>query len=289
MKRRTSNRVKSEAEFLKIFDPDFLREAAEVDSTIAAAMAPMINLGRVIERAKARAEVAFKQREAVEDWAALDNMACVGAERPWREAACEYIWELSSIELRVVYADCTPEDFESQARLVVDVHSQKVYEEKVRLYERSFGTEGSKAAFLEYVKKQLDPRVRADCLERWQKRAAAISTISNAAPQLKSWNTDRSSAQSATGISESPPSDAVVQMLSKVIEKQITTFEDWAGSHRIARTTLFDWKRLRLAGKTLKGRVSGVKNAEIEKAVECDAKTLGLQPGPTRTDTDSSE
>jgi hypothetical protein len=286
MKRRQSRRVRSEAEFLKLIDPAYLRELSEFDPAIAGAVAPATAFVRAMEGSTARAELAFRQREAVENWArqnvdetsrdVVDRMDCVGAKRPWREAACEYVWELSSTMLRVAYADCTPKDFESLARLVVDVYSEKVYEEKVSLYEQSLGTEGSKAAFQEYVRKRLDPRVRADCLEKWQKRAAAISIFSNTEPQLKGWNTVQCA-------------DAVVQMLLKVIEKQYTTIEDWARIHGIARTTLYEWKHLRLAGKTLRGKVSEEMNAEIEKAIESDAKELGLRPGPTRTDTDLSK
>jgi hypothetical protein len=46
---------------------------------------------------------------------------------------------------------------------------------------------------------------------------------------------------------------------------------------------VFDWKKARVAGKCLKGKVSDPKIAEIEQAIEKDAQALGLT---TRTCSD---
>jgi len=88
-------------------------------------------------------------------------------------------------------------------------------------------------------------------------------------------------------IFEQAQGKAIVDLLLRVVERQNITIEGWAQSHRIGRTTVFDWKAARLAGKSSKGKVSDPKCAEIEKAIEEDAETLGLVPGrAARTDPD---
>ena len=69
----------------------------------------------------------------------------------------------------------------------------------------------------------------------------------------------------------------------KIVAKKNISIETWAKDHKFGRTTVFDWKALRLSGKSLKGKVSDSKSAEIEKAIEDEAKALGL---PARTDSD---
>ena len=70
--------------------------------------------------------------------------------------------------------------------------------------------------------------------------------------------------------------DELVELLDRIVYEQGTTLEKWAHFHKIGRTTLLDWKALRLAGKPLKGKVSAEKNAEIETAIREDARTLEL-------------
>jgi hypothetical protein len=80
-----------------------------------------------------------------------------------------------------------------------------------------------------------------------------------------------------------PVKDAHVDLLEAILNKEPTTLEKWAMEHKFGRTTVFDWKALRSAGKSLSGKVSAPKNAEIERAIDEDAKTLGLG---TRTSSD---
>ena len=70
--------------------------------------------------------------------------------------------------------------------------------------------------------------------------------------------------------------DAHVDLLEAILKKGPTTLEKWAKGHKLGRTTVFDWKALRSAGKSLSGKVSTPKNAEIEQAIDEDAKALGL-------------
>jgi hypothetical protein len=78
-----------------------------------------------------------------------------------------------------------------------------------------------------------------------------------------------------------------VSLLDKIVEKEQITIERWAADHRVGRTTVFDWKALRQAGKPLKGKVSSEMSTAIEEAIEKHAKELGLQLGPiTRTSSD---
>lgn len=77
--------------------------------------------------------------------------------------------------------------------------------------------------------------------------------------------------------------DPHLSLLETILEKRFTTLEKWAREHKLGRTTVFEWKSLRSAGEPLKGKVSPEKSAAIEKAIEEDAKTLGLT---TRTDSD---
>jgi len=80
-----------------------------------------------------------------------------------------------------------------------------------------------------------------------------------------------------------PVKDEHLNLLKMILEKRPTTLEKWAGEHKLGRTTVFDWKAGRGAGKSLKGKVSDAKITAIEKAIEDDAKALGL---PTRTRSD---
>jgi hypothetical protein len=74
-----------------------------------------------------------------------------------------------------------------------------------------------------------------------------------------------------------------VDLLLKIVAEKKISIETWARDHKLGRTTVFDWKAGRVAGKSLEGKISGVKIAVIEKAIEDDAKALGL---PTRTRSD---
>jgi hypothetical protein len=80
-----------------------------------------------------------------------------------------------------------------------------------------------------------------------------------------------------------PIEDAHVDLLEAILNRGPTTLEKWAKEHKLGRTTVFDWKALRIAGKSLSGKVSTEKSAEIEEAIDRDAKALGLG---TRTNSD---
>jgi hypothetical protein len=80
-----------------------------------------------------------------------------------------------------------------------------------------------------------------------------------------------------------PAEDRHLGLLKSVLEKRTITLEKWAREQHLGRTSVFDWKRLRLSGKSLTGKVSEPKAAEIEKAIKADAEALGLT---TRTDSD---
>lgn len=86
-----------------------------------------------------------------------------------------------------------------------------------------------------------------------------------------------------TGRGLRPVRDSHLELLEMILDKKATTWEKWASRHRLGRTTVFDWKSGRSAGKSLKGKVSEEKSAEIEVAIEADAASLGLT---TRTDSD---
>lgn len=77
--------------------------------------------------------------------------------------------------------------------------------------------------------------------------------------------------------------NAHVDLLLKIVDKKNISIETWVRDHKLSRTVLFDWKAAREAGKSLKGKVSNLKSNEIEKAIEDDAKALGLA---TRTRSD---
>ncbi len=84
-----------------------------------------------------------------------------------------------------------------------------------------------------------------------------------------------------------PGGNVHVDLLLKIVAKKQITIETWAADHKFGRTTVFDWKAARQAGGSPTGRVSDTKTAEIEKAIEDDAKTLGLELGlATRTGSD---
>jgi hypothetical protein len=81
--------------------------------------------------------------------------------------------------------------------------------------------------------------------------------------------------------------DPYLDALEAILAKGPITLDTWAHTHTFGRTTVFDWKAARLSGKRPKGKVSVPKSAEIEKAIEEDAKALGLEFGPTaRTSSD---
>ena len=71
--------------------------------------------------------------------------------------------------------------------------------------------------------------------------------------------------------------NSYVDLLDQILESRPTTIEKWAEEHKFGRTTVFDWRALRLAGKPLTGKVSPVKSAEIEEAIDSEARTLGLE------------
>jgi len=85
------------------------------------------------------------------------------------------------------------------------------------------------------------------------------------------------------GIAGSPAAQSYVSLLQKILDKRVVSIETWARDHKLGRSTVFDWKAARLAGGSLKGKVSDPKIAEIEGAINADAEALGLS---TRTDSD---
>jgi len=96
----------------------------------------------------------------------------------------------------------------------------------------------------------------------------------------------KTSSQSDNPSTDPQVADAYIDALEAILAKRPTTLEKWATDHRLARTTVFDWKAARLSGKSLAGKISDPKCAEIEKAIEKDAKALGLELGlAARTNT----
>jgi hypothetical protein len=77
--------------------------------------------------------------------------------------------------------------------------------------------------------------------------------------------------------------DAHVEALEAILVKSGIGLETWARDHKLGRTSVFDWKAARLAGRPPQGKVSDSKSSEIEKAIEDDTKALGLT---TRTRSD---
>jgi hypothetical protein len=85
------------------------------------------------------------------------------------------------------------------------------------------------------------------------------------------------------GIAGSQAAQSYVTLLQRILDKRVVSIETWARDHKLGRSTVFDWKAARLAGGSLKGKVSDPKIAEIEGAINADAEALGLS---TRTDSD---
>jgi len=89
--------------------------------------------------------------------------------------------------------------------------------------------------------------------------------------------------EGSDGSAAPPIRDAYVELLEAVVAKMQISIETWVGDHKhLARSTVFEWKSLRRAGKSLKGRISTDKSDEIELAIQKDAEKLGL----TRSDSD---
>jgi len=78
--------------------------------------------------------------------------------------------------------------------------------------------------------------------------------------------------------------DKFVELLDRILQARCLTQETWARDQRIARTTLCDWKARRLAGKSLKGKVSAGKSAQIESAIREDAERLGFLGSDSNSD-----
>ena len=177
--------------FLKFIDPDYLQQMLTRFPELASALPGVAGAAAFIhamEDAKAKAELSFRQREGSEKWSnwvrdredpetLVDRFERFETLYPWPPAGCDYVWEMASTYLRSTFGDCKPDMFEGMAKLVIDAYSEKVYEEKLKPYEKAIWVsyEHSKAEFQEYTRKRLDPLVRAECLDRWQKRIAALS------------------------------------------------------------------------------------------------------------------
>jgi hypothetical protein len=182
--RGTAKGTMGEDHFLKFVDPDYLRQMGERFPGLTSAIAGAAAFIRAMDEAKAKAEIAFIERGAAEKWGTWDLdrlkekrsdiLNGGGPMQPWRSAGVWYVWELASTYLRSPFGDCTPDMFESVAKFIIDVYSEKVYEEKLKPYEQIW-LPNSRDDFQKYVRKVLDPSVRGECLDRWQKRIAPIS------------------------------------------------------------------------------------------------------------------
>lgn len=102
-------------------------------------------------------------------------------------------------------------------------------------------------------------------------------------PPSPSQATEQAPSAASKAAPSEHPGHPTVDLLLKVVAKKTISIETWASDHRLGRTTVFDWKAARIAGKAMKGRVSDSKIAAIEKAIRDDAKVLGLA---TRTRSD---
>jgi hypothetical protein len=188
---RVAKAATGEDSFLRFLDPDHLRQMGERFPELASVLpgiAGAASFVRDMEAAKAKAEIAFRQHEAAEKWGnwdldredidtQVDRFGDFGTTYPWHAAGCEYVWEMASTYMRSAFGDYAPDKFESMVQLVIDVYSEKVYEEKLKSYEKALWItyERSKAEFQECARSRLDPLVRAECLKRWQKRSAAMA------------------------------------------------------------------------------------------------------------------
>ena len=92
-----------------------------------------------------------------------------------------------------------------------------------------------------------------------------------------------SEAGSAAAKNDAQLRDAHVEAWEAILAKSGIGLETWARDHKLGRTSVFDWKAARVTGSTPQGKVSDSKSSEIEKAIEGDAKALGLA---TRTRSD---
>src|ERR1039458_6579259 len=268
-----AKRPMGEDHFLKFLDPDYLRQMSERIPELASILPGIAGAAaciRAMEAAKAKAEIAFRQHEAAEKWGELDldkedpeavadRFGQFGTLYLWRPAGCEYVWEIASTFLRTFLADCRPEVFETLAKLVIDEHSAKVYDGKLTSYERTdwINYETAKAEFQEYVRKRLDPLVRAECLDRWQKRIAAISTDGEAAFPSKT----------ATPQPGGPTTRADSQKQSHEAERTVDT----AGRSGARAETTFPARALWLKDRLLE---RGWSNSDPAEYVGPDRKTV---------------
>ena len=190
-----------EDNFPGFLDPDHLRQISERFPELAGGLPDIPGAAtfvRDMEAAKAKAEVAFRRCETAEKWGdtrtdqedievLVDLAGRFGTFYRWRPAACAYVWKMVSAYLRSPIADCKPETFEDLAHMVIDVYSERVYEEKLKPYEKNewITYERSKAEFQEYVRWQLDPLVQAECLDRWHERIARDKTNADDRDKLR--------------------------------------------------------------------------------------------------------
>jgi len=137
-----------------------------------------------MEDAKARAEVAFRQLEAVMKWHSpvhmtpemmLINMANFKTIFAWRPAGCDYVGEMVSAYFSSSLTECSPAEFEEVGRMVISAFSEKVFDEKLISYERPewINYETAKLEFQEYTWERLESLVRSAALDRWKKRSAS--------------------------------------------------------------------------------------------------------------------
>lgn len=80
-----------------------------------------------------------------------------------------------------------------------------------------------------------------------------------------------------------PAGNRHVKILEQIVQRKNISVETWAADHKFGRSTVFDWKAARSSSSPLKGKVSAKKAAAIEKAIDQDARELGLS---TRTGSD---
>lgn len=171
--------------FLNLLDPDQLREMAKRFPDILSRIPGGAEFISSMEEAKVKAESSFRRRELSENWdepwdadllKTLERFGEFGTPYPWHPAACDYIWELGAAYLRSPACDCEPDRFEAMAALVIDLYSERVYEEKLRRHEEKVWLtyEHSKAEFKKYAVQRLDPLVRSESLRRWEQSQATV-------------------------------------------------------------------------------------------------------------------
>jgi hypothetical protein len=177
-------------------------------------------------------------------------------------------------------------------RLFIDLRANN--SQHLRIYNDAGGTierllEASATYCVRLNRQSLDNAVASNtdeegAGERSEGRSAVATPILKVEP-IKSAQpaSDNGVGLEANQAAQLPVKDVHLDLLEMILKKNATTLEKWARRHRLARTTVFDWKSCRRSGKSYRGKVSSEKSGEIQKAIENDAAELGLT---TRTNSD---